>query len=307
MRVNRPRAITGLARALLLFGLVMAFVGCSASEFSVSPSLNPRDSRIFTVRTAAFMDGRECRVYVPPGYPALHRRYPVLYVHDGESAFDARTTPAGSFGFDVTAEAMIDRGEIEPLIIVAITSGGLRFRDYMPTFIGPEGVVDSSSTGGAYLKAIRDRLKPYIDRSFATDPVAARTGISGFSLGGLISVCALYDDPETFGIAGGFSGSYGRGFLSWVEREGRSPGTSLWIDTGLIDDNDLPARALDAIARDQGYQPGVDYEYREIAEGDHSILSVRQRVPAFLSFFSRRSGRPGSGVAALAITPRLLR
>lgn len=232
----------------------------------------------------------------------------MLYVQDGGAAFDRGRNHGEWFGFDSAADAMIARGDIEPMIIVAIPSDGFRGRDYIPTFIvdfstfpaPPTIAADTTRRGGAYVRAVRAELKPMIDRAFATEPGPGSTGITGFSLGGLISVYALYQDAATFGIAGGFSGSYSGfspEFLGWVRWSGRPSPASLWIDTGLIFDNDDAARELDAIARAQGFVPGVDYEYREIADGDHSTTSVRRRVPAFLSFFSRRAA------VARALTP----
>lgn len=293
----------GSLGGLVLLAVAIGWLaGCSANEFPVSPSLDPRSSRLLPLRSAAFLDGRPCLVYLPPGYPAPHTRYPVLYVSDGEVAFDGLDHERESFGFDATADAMIAGGEIEPLIIVAVTSAGLRFRDYIPS-LAADGTVDTTRTGGAYVRALRRDLKPVVDRTFATDPAAAANGITGFSLGGLIAVYAGYGEPAAFGIAGGFSGSYNRGFVSWVDRRGRTPGSSLWIDTGLIDDNDIPARNLDVVARGQGFVPGVDYEYLEIADGTHTIASVRRRVPAFLRFFSRRSAGASALPALAGATP----
>src|SRR5262245_1887338 len=43
----------------------------------------------------AFRAGRTCWVYLPPGYATSGKRYPVLYLNDGETAFD------GSYGIHV--------------------------------------------------------------------------------------------------------------------------------------------------------------------------------------------------------------
>jgi hypothetical protein len=48
--------------------------GCSTDQFVVSPSLDPRDSRVLPLRVDTFLEGRECLVYLPPGYPAVGRR-----------------------------------------------------------------------------------------------------------------------------------------------------------------------------------------------------------------------------------------
>ena len=278
-----------LSRRLALLTLTVGFLAGCSNEFAVSPSLDPRASRVLLFQSSSFLDGRPCLVYLPPGYPARRTRYPVLYVHDGESAFDADGHDGESFGFDRAADALLAAGQIEPLIIVAITSGGSRLRDYVPVH---RGIDPGESPGDVYVRAIRDQLKPRIDRTFATHPDPLRTGIAGFSLGGLISVYAGYAYPEAFGIMGGFSGTYfwfESDFYHWLERQSRPPGASLFVDVALGNDNVASARWLDRTARAGGFVPGVDYSYAEIPNGAHSITSVRERVPAFLRFFSRRA------------------
>src|SRR5207244_12801861 len=79
---------------------------------------------------------RDVLVYLPPGYSRLSRkRYPVLYMHDGQNVFDAATAFAGvEWGADETAERLIRAGAIEPLIIVAVANMGEdRIHEYAPT------------------------------------------------------------------------------------------------------------------------------------------------------------------------------
>lgn len=312
MAARRRFAAGGLGRVLPLLFLLCALAGCSeeAGDFAVSPSLDPRASKIIPIRPGGFLAGRTCLVYLPPGYPGIGRRYPVLYVHDGEAAFDGGPAFVESFGFDQVANALIASGEIEPLIIVAIPSAGLRDRDFVPTFhyfliesYPWVGIAADSTRGDRYVRALRDDLLPLVDRTFASDPSSGSTGIAGFSYGGLISVYAGYAYSETFGVSGGFSGSYFAeypDFLRFVSQTGRPPEGSLFVDVGLIDDNVYAAEVLDATARRQGFVPGVDYEYAALAGETHSVASVRTRIPAFLKFFSRRvaASRP-----AAAVTP----
>src|SRR5438477_11524199 len=69
---------------------------------------------------------RDILVYLPPGYRHfLRRRYPVLYLQDGQNLFDAATAFAGvDWRVDETAQRFIRRRLIEPLIIVAIANTG---------------------------------------------------------------------------------------------------------------------------------------------------------------------------------------
>ncbi|MCI0525595.1 MAG: esterase family protein, partial [Acidobacteria bacterium] len=65
---------------------------------------------------------RDVIVYLPPEYETeTARRYPVLYMHDGQNLFDPATAFAGvEWGVDATAQRLINAGELDPLIIVGI-------------------------------------------------------------------------------------------------------------------------------------------------------------------------------------------
>jgi predicted alpha/beta superfamily hydrolase len=74
--------------------------------------------------STALGNTRCVRVYLPPGYEeGEERRYPVLYMHDGQNIFDAATSFIGvEWGVDETLERMIGEGLVEPLIVVGICS-----------------------------------------------------------------------------------------------------------------------------------------------------------------------------------------
>src|SRR5262249_6518143 len=79
---------------------------------------------------------RDVLVYLPRGYRRIsRRRYPVLYLQDGQNIFDAATSFAGvEWGVDETAQRLIREKRIEPLIIVAIANTGPdRIHEYAPT------------------------------------------------------------------------------------------------------------------------------------------------------------------------------
>src|SRR5476649_2869442 len=86
--------------------------------------------------SAILRNRRDVLVYLPPGYRHSPRRhYPVLYLHDGQNVFDAATSFAGvEWGVDETAQQLIRKNLIEPLIIVTIANTGEdRIHEYTPT------------------------------------------------------------------------------------------------------------------------------------------------------------------------------
>src|ERR1700689_2075464 len=93
--------------------------------------LEPLTSKVFG-------NTRMLRVWLPPGYDAKDhaKRYPVLYLNDGQNLFDACTSMFSSdeWRVDETATALIGGGKIPPMIFVGIDSAGKRDRPkkYLP-------------------------------------------------------------------------------------------------------------------------------------------------------------------------------
>jgi predicted alpha/beta superfamily hydrolase len=80
---------------------------------------------------------RDVLVYLPPGYASEgQRRYPVLYLHDGQNLFDGATSfvPGQEWRVDETAQALILARAVEPVIIVGVyNTGRERVGEYTPT------------------------------------------------------------------------------------------------------------------------------------------------------------------------------
>ncbi|MBO6576003.1 MAG: alpha/beta hydrolase [Rhodothermales bacterium] len=82
--------------------------------------------------TSFLPEEKQFMVYLPPGYDDGDRRYPVLYMMDGQHLFDQRLS-GYEWSADETAERLIARGIIEPVIIVGIfASPANRTREYTP-------------------------------------------------------------------------------------------------------------------------------------------------------------------------------
>src|SRR5260370_42522524 len=71
-------------------------------------------------------NSRDVLVYLPRGYRRFsRRRYPVLYLQDGQNVFDAATSFSGvEWRVDATAERLIRRNLLEPPIIDAVANTG---------------------------------------------------------------------------------------------------------------------------------------------------------------------------------------
>jgi predicted alpha/beta superfamily hydrolase len=150
---------------------------------------------------------RRIWVYLPPGYAASGRRYPVLYLHDGQNIFDEATAYAGEWAVDKTLNQLNASGE-DPAgcVVVAIDNGGERRLDEYSPWRNER--LRKGGEGSQYVEFLVRTLKPYIDQHYRTRPDPAHTGILGSSMGGLISLYAGVKYPSVFGRVGVFSPAF---------------------------------------------------------------------------------------------------
>ncbi|MCU0444640.1 MAG: alpha/beta hydrolase-fold protein [Microscillaceae bacterium] len=149
---------------------------------------------------------RRIWVYLPPDYEANpQKRYPVLYMQDGQNLFDEATSYAGEWAVDKTLDDLHAKGESEGIIVVGIDNGSnFRANEYSPWKRARLG----GGEGYKYVRFIAQTLKPYIDKRFRTLKQREYTGIMGSSMGGLISFYAGLKFPRVFGRVGVFSPSF---------------------------------------------------------------------------------------------------
>lgn len=147
---------------------------------------------------------RTVRIYVPPGYASSTKRYPVLYMHDGQNLFDAATAYAGEWGVDEALDGLAQTQGLE-LIVVGIDNGG----EKRVTELNPwDHARFGKGEGKRYMDFIVDVVKPMVDASYRTRPEREHTGVMGSSMGGLMAHYALLQYPQVFSKAGIFSPAY---------------------------------------------------------------------------------------------------
>jgi len=244
---------------------------------------------------------RDVLVYLPRGYSRFsRRRYPVLYLQDGQNVFDAATSFAGvEWGVDETAQRLIRRNLIEPLIIVAVANmTDDRIHEYAPT----PGVIDSKakrqkhSKGLArkYGRFLTEELRPYIDKKYRTKPEAEFTGLGGSSLGALLTLSVGLWFPNVFTRLIVMSPSVWWDdcvIYKMVEELDKKPPLKIWLDTGTREPGWERVRTLLDSLIEKGWRLGEDLIYAEIEGGDHSEGAWAARVdPALRFLFPAKSG-----------------
>lgn len=152
------------------------------------------------------------RVFLPDSYETSGKRYPVLYMNDGQDVFEDEDAfwESESLRF---RQYYKDYGKFVPDIILAAIEApkdhAVRTAEYSPftkDFNVPEGKRFEShieGKGREYLDWVTLELKTKIDALYRTMPGAEYTGICGYSTGGLNSLYAILKYPEVFhrGIA----------------------------------------------------------------------------------------------------------
>lgn len=152
---------------------------------------------------------RRIWVYLPPTYAISGKKYPVLYMHDGQNLFDAFYSFSGEWGIDEALNQLYQEKGQEIIVIGVDNGGGERINEYTPW----QNALYGGGKGDAYVDFLAQTLKPYIDHHYRTLKGKNHTGVAGSSMGGLISLYAALKYPEVFGRAGVFSPAF------WVSPE----------------------------------------------------------------------------------------
>lgn len=228
---------------------------------------------------------RDLLVWLPYTYDGT-RRYPVLYMQDGNNLFDAYNSFAGEWGVDETMTSLAEQG-IEA-IIVGIPNNEQRMLEYSPytdtRFHMP------SARGEAYVRFIIETIKPIIDTDFCTQPEAWATGIAGSSMGGLISLHGFLKYPDVFGFAGVFSPSFWFGNGQLYETIDQTWGVNgrLYLDIGAKEgrSGNRYMQGVRRIADSMRYKGYYDsnFMYVEDRNGQHNEQSWGRRLPKALRF-----------------------
>ncbi|GAA4341003.1 alpha/beta hydrolase-fold protein [Mucilaginibacter gynuensis] len=148
--------------------------------------------------------GRQRRIwiYLPADYKTSRKRYPVIYMHDGQNLFDEYVSGYGEWGVD---EALDSLPAKKQCIIVGIDNGGgQRISEYDPY----DSKYGGKGRGDDYVDFLAKTLKPYVDSAYRTQKAAKYTTVAGSSMGGLISMYAVLKYPDVFGNAGIFSPAF---------------------------------------------------------------------------------------------------
>jgi predicted alpha/beta superfamily hydrolase len=212
---------------------------------------------------------RSIRLYLPPSYQTSIKRYPVIYMHDGQNLFDDMTAFSGEWQVDESLNQFAKKQGLE-VIVVGIDNGG----DFRMNELSPwENKRFGEAQGKQYMDFIVEIVKPYIDTNFRTQSDRLHTAIMGSSMGGLISHYGVHAYPDVFSKAGMFSPAYwySQDVFSFTQFKKAPLDARLYVmygdkeGNGMIADTNKMQRQL----RQQGH-PKQNTLFKRVPNGEHN-------------------------------------
>jgi predicted alpha/beta superfamily hydrolase len=281
---------------LLILAFTIAGVGIANGKPRRKHSLTGKFRFHKNFHSQFLPSDRDVIIYLPPGYDrAKKKRYPVLYMHDGQNLFDGATSfiPGKEWRVDETAQSLIRNREIEPLIIVGIYNTGLsRVDEYTPT---RDQKRNMGGKADLYGRLLVEELKPFIDSEYRTLTDAANTGLGGSSLGGLATLYLGLKYSDTFGKLAIISPSLwwdNRFILRGVEAMNIKHDVRIWLDMGTNEGTPVnDARQLRDAFESKGWQMNSDLKYFEAEGAVHDEAAWGNRVGMVLRFLFPKRDR----------------
>lgn len=235
---------------------------------------------------------RGVRVYLPAGYRrAWPKRYPVLYLQDGQKLFGE---PGASWGLQQVLDGEIESGRMAPLMVVGVDHGGdegerdaTRIAEYTPVADGQLG----GGQAAAYGLMLVEEIVPWVARQYRARKGREQTGIGGASLGGLVSLYVGLEHRKVFGRVAALSPSLwwgGEWIYRYVESLGMNvtPKPRIWLDMGEREGVTHVARAEQLRARlaEAGWKEPEQLWFHRDAAGEHHERAWSGRMGAVLRY-----------------------
>jgi predicted alpha/beta superfamily hydrolase len=242
------------------------------------------DYRIHDAVTSRYLrHSRRVIVWLPPSYPhAPERRYPVVYLHDGQQVFDPHTSTWGQdWQVDECCTRLIGEGRLREIIAVGIYCTEDRDQEY-----------DPGRAGEAYTRFVVEELKPLIDAEYRTAPGRDSTAVAGASRGGCISFYMAWTRPETFMGAACLSPAFryqaDESMLALVRASATVPDIKCFLYCGKADELEeelMPGMLeMETLLLGKGFKPGRNLRVSEDPYAAHNEAAWAAHTEAWLLF-----------------------
>jgi predicted alpha/beta superfamily hydrolase len=223
---------------------------------------------------------RDIIVWLPPDYTTnKKKRYPVVYMQDGQNSVDPATSAFGiDWQIDEASDSLI-RNKITPsFIAVGIYNTADRSKEYTP-----------SESGAAYMNFVVKKVKPLVDSAYRTKSDAKNTIVGGSSAGGLISFMLAWEYPGVFSKAICMSPAFKIMHIDYVKtvlESKEKKNVFFYIDNGGVGLETQLQPGIDEMMtalKQKGYKEGRDYFYLLDPTAKHFESDWAKRFPKAVS------------------------
>lgn len=262
-------------------------------------SISGNVEKIENFESKLLSNKRNLNVYLPPSYSKEEkRRFSVLYMHDGQNIFNGMTSyiPNQEWRADEAAEALINAGLIEPIIIVGIDNAGA---DRANEYLFKEIRMGNQTGGGKadlYGRFLIEEVMPMINSKYRTKTGPEFTGLLGSSFGGVITSYLGITRSEVFGNLGIVSPSVwvdNRSLLKMVKPlDRKTKRQKVWIDMGTKEGANAAKDATDLYNSyvAAGFKPNKEVSLVIEPNAEHNELSWSRRMMAILIYLFGTKG-----------------
>jgi predicted alpha/beta superfamily hydrolase len=231
---------------------------------------------------SSFLDNkRDIIVWLPRGYQLDRaKRYPVLYMHDGQNIMDPKTSFAGmDWRVDETLTKLIKHNKLREIIVVGIYNTPDRLEEYSDT-----------EKGQNYITFLIKELKPYIDKNYRTLKDSENNAVMGSSMGGIISFLIAWNHPDVFSKAACLSSSFyyqdDKAIEMVKKYNGLKKKIKFYIDHG--EDGLVRGQKMFCALTARGYLIGSDIDYFYAPGAEHNEKAWADRLERPLMFFFKK-------------------
>jgi uncharacterized protein len=267
--------VSSLWKLILFACLSLSLVASAGAQQSPDartppfPAVTIPNSEVRTLKSSATGRGYDVYIHLPGGHVQnKDKKYPVLYVLDGQWDFKLLDSVYGGLLYDKFVPEMI---------IVGVTYSGdnpnydvLRAMDYTPA---QEKRNPGSGDAPKFLDFLKRELLPFIEKNYNADP--SRRVLMGSSLGGLFTLYTMFTEPGLFSgyVSASPAVPYGDRFAFKQEAEyaGKHHDlpVRLFISVGDIENLIAPVKEFMRVVSGRGYK-GLKMETRVIEGERHS-------------------------------------
>ena len=247
--------------------------------------------RKFQMFYAPAQENRTIHVYLPDDYDETDERYPVLYMFDGHNMFSPEDA---TYGVCWGLKEFLDSYG-KKMIVVGMEcshTGHNRLSEYSPYNFHTRSVGKIAGKGDDTMQWIVNIVKPYIDCTYRTWSHREATAIGGSSMGGLMSVYAVFRYNHIFSKAACVSPALGfeiRSIRKMARESSLAQDTRIFFSWGSqeykLADIKLGGyiRDLDQIAQQKGVST---YIYRQDG-GKHCEADWALQVEEWMDYLWR--------------------